>query len=78
MAKQQYDNTNTGLIFKKTPKTPEYPILSGYLDVEGVQYYISVWPLLDREGRRRLNKADEPMFSVKLTRRVDDDDEVPI
>jgi len=72
----KYDNTNTGLIFKKVPKTPKHPILSGFLDVEGTEYSVAIWPMLDEEGKARRNKAGEAMFSVKLTAK--DDSEVPI
>lgn len=46
----KYDNTNSGAVFKNTRKeTESQPDMTGTLDVEGTDYYISGW-FNEKEG----------------------------
>lgn len=51
MAKQ-FDNTNTGAFFKNDKKkTDKHPDYTGSLNVEGTEYWLSVWNKQAKDGR---------------------------
>jgi len=57
----QYDNTNTGVVFKNERKTEDWqPEYRGSLNVEGVEYWVD---LKIREGQKG------KFFSAKLKRK---------
>jgi hypothetical protein len=39
----QYDNTNSGAIWKYTSDNPKAPQYKGNINVEGVEYKVSAW-----------------------------------
>lgn len=60
-----YDNTNTGLLAKNTRKEKEnHPDYSGSVNVEGVEYWLSGWIRVGREGSKL---AGQKYFSLALT-----------
>jgi len=73
----QFDNTNSGLLFKKDRKTTKHPALTGFLDVEGVQYNVSVWPMKHQDGSAKVSKKGEQMYSIKVEAQ-DGQERVPI
>lgn len=49
----QYDNTNRGSLFKNDKKTEEkHPDLSGSINIEGVEYWISGWSKVSKGGQK--------------------------
>ena len=57
----QYDNTNTGVVFKNERKSEHWqPEYRGSMNVEGVEYWVD---LKIREGQKG------KFFSVKITRK---------
>ena len=58
----EYDNTNRGSIWKNLKReTDKHPHLTGTLNVEGTEYWVSAWAK-DKEGNP---KAPELTFSIK-------------
>ena len=55
----EFDNTNRGSLFKNDKKTEEkHPDLSGSINIEGVEYWISSW--------KKVSKAGTPFFSLSV------------
>lgn len=61
---QQYDNTNSGAIFKNQYKeTEKHPCLTGPLNVDGVEYNIAAWSKVsDKQGK---------YLSIKISKKED-------
>lgn len=61
----QYDNTNTGLLAKNSRKeTENQPDYSGMVNVDGVEYWLSGWIKVGRDGTKL---AGQKYFSLALT-----------
>ena len=59
MSDQQYDNTNSGVLFPNTFKdSPKQPDLRGDIDIEGVSYKLAAWT-------RTSSKTEERFLSLK-------------
>ena len=54
-----YDNTNSGALFKGDKKTEKHPDYTGSLDVNGEDFYISAWI--------KTSKAGKPFMSLSVT-----------
>ena len=55
----EYSNVNRGSLFKNDKKTEEkHPDLSGSINIEGVEYWISSW--------KKVSKAGTPFFSLSV------------
>lgn len=49
---QQYDNTNSGLLAKNERKEKDtHPDLSGTINVEGREYWLSAWRKTGKSGK---------------------------
>jgi hypothetical protein len=60
-----YDNTNTGLLARNSRKERDsQPDYSGSIDVEGVEYWVSGWVKVGRDGTKL---AGQKYFSLALT-----------
>ena len=57
----QYDDTNTIVLFKNNNKTENSPVLSGKVNVEGVDYEVALWG-------RKSNKDGSVFWSGKITK----------
>jgi len=58
----QYDNTNSGAIFKNDKKeTDSHPDYKGSLDVDGQQFWVSSWI--------NTSKAGAKYMSLKITKK---------
>ncbi len=56
----EYDNTNTGAIFRNDKKSADqHPDYTGSLDVEGVPHYIDCWIREKKDGSGKF-------FSVRI------------
>lgn len=81
----QYDNTNSGVLFKNKDKhTPKHPDYRGTLDVEGTTYWISGWiktagPSSKNPGEKFMSLAITPQENRTSSPPVnqDYDDDVP-
>lgn len=57
----QYDNTNRGAIFKNTKKaTDNHPDMTGSIDVNGVEYWVSAWSKTSQAGAKFLSMSVKP------------------
>lgn len=83
----EYDNTNTGSIFKnKKKETEKHPDYTGTINIEGVEYWQSVWLKTSKAGEKyfsqafKLKGAKPDTDRVKETPKQDDNpfgDDVP-
>ena len=89
----EYDNRNRGSVWKNDKKlTDQHPDLTGSLNVEGVEYWVSAWkrkeganpkaPLLSFSVKRKdeVQKAapkDEPVYETKPTAPEEFFDDIP-
>jgi uncharacterized protein (DUF736 family) len=56
-----YDNTNTGAIFKNEKKADNQPDYKGKINVKGQEFEISGWIKTSKEGKSFLSlKVQEP------------------
>ena len=63
----EYDNTNSGMMARnERPTTDKHPELSGSLNVEGTDYWLSAWV---NEGKAGGKMEGKKYFSIKLTRK---------
>lgn len=49
---QQYDNTNSGVLFKADKKTDNHPDYTGSIDVGGVDHWLSAWIKKSKDGTK--------------------------
>jgi hypothetical protein len=62
-----YDNTNSGLLAKNRRKEKDtHPDYSGSVNVDGVEYWLSGWLKVGRDGSKM---AGEKFFSLSLKRK---------
>lgn len=61
IADKQFDNTNTGIIFKvkEPPKTEKHPLYTGSLNVNGTEFWINGWV-------RQSKQTGEKFISIAL------------
>ena len=58
-----YDNTNTGALFKNNDKTEEHekwPDYRGNLNVDGTEYWLSAWLKTSKKGVRYMSLVIKP------------------
>lgn len=61
----QYDNTNSGLLAKNDRREKEtQPEYRGKINIEGVEYWLSAWVKVGREGTKL---AGQKYFSLSAT-----------
>lgn len=76
----QYDNTNSGAIFPaREKKTEKHPDMTGSLNVDGVEYYVSGWTKVSQKGQKFLSlsvkaKQEVAQKTVQQTRQAVMDD----
>jgi len=81
----QYDNTNRGSLFKNDKKTEEkHPDLSGSINIEGTEYWISGWSKVSKGGQKFISlsvrqKQEQTRQSSQPTRssKTEDDSDIP-
>jgi uncharacterized protein (DUF736 family) len=82
---QQYDNTNRGSLFKNDKKTEEkHPDLSGSINIEGMEYWISGWSKVSKGGQKFISlsvrqKQEQTRQSSQPTRaaKKEESDDIP-
>lgn len=76
----EYDNSNRGSIFKNDKKEEEkHPDMTGSLNVNGTDYWISAWKKTSKAGTSFLSlsvrpKQETPRQSSQPTRKTKKDD----
>lgn len=52
----QYDNTNSGVLFKNDRKeTDKHPDYKGSINIDGTEYWLSGWKKQSKDGTPRLS-----------------------
>lgn len=78
--KQQFDNTNTGVLFRNKDKdTDRHPDYRGTLDVNGETFWISGWikvagPQAKNPGEKFMSLAITPQRQSNSSAPLDDSD----
>ena len=69
-----YDNTNSGTLFKNDMegKSEKFPPYGGSINVEGVEYWISAWVKEGKSGKFFSGKMSEPYESSASRPELDD------
>jgi uncharacterized protein (DUF736 family) len=74
---KQYDNTNSGALFKNEDKESDnHPDYRGTLNVDGTEFWISAWLKTSKKGRRFMSLAVKPK-DEPAQGKADFDDQVP-
>jgi hypothetical protein len=84
VSKQQFDNTNSGFIGKNTRKeTENHPDITGHINVEGREYWLSGWQNSKGYGLRlkpkdsASNKAVAAKSKDAVEQAFDEDSSIP-
>jgi uncharacterized protein (DUF736 family) len=77
-----YDNTNTGALFKNTAKDGEKsPDYRGSINVDGVEHWLSAWIKKSKEGKTYMSLSIKPKEEAPKKAPAGDlrdmDDDVP-
>lgn len=74
----EYDNTNRGAAFvnskKKTEKHPDH---TGSINVDGVEYWLSMWNSKSKQGKNYFSVSVTKKEAVQETVDNDINDEIP-
>ena len=80
----EYDNTNRGSLFKNDRKDDaKFPDYKGSLNVDGVEYWLSAWLKISKEGTKFMSlsvkpkNADASLNKPKKIKEQFDDSDVP-
>jgi hypothetical protein len=58
---QEYDNTNTGVLFVEEPKKSDnHPDFKGSIDVGGKEFWVSGWKKMSKGGKKMIKLAIDP------------------
>ena len=67
---QQFDSTNRGSLFKNEKKTEEkHPDLSGSININGKDYWISGWSKVSKGGQKFISLSVRE--KQEMTRQID-------
>ena len=75
-----YDNNNRGSLFKNDKKTEErHPDLSGSINIEGTDYWISGWSKVSKGGQKFISlsvrqKQEQTRQSSQPTRKAKEEE----
>lgn len=62
----EFDNTNRGSLFKNDKKTDEkHPDMSGSINIDGTEYWISGWKKQSKQGANFLSLSVRPKEVVR-------------
>jgi len=84
MMDKQYDNTNTGILSRNTRRESDrHPEMTGTLNVDGVEYWLSGWSKERKDGSGRFlslsvrRKEDKPAPAASANPVANMDDDIP-
>ena len=81
MSRQEFDNTNRGVLFKNDRKETELDRdYSGSINIDGRDYWLSAWvKVSSKDGRKFFSLSAKPKDEQRPTagRAVPIDDEIP-
>jgi uncharacterized protein (DUF736 family) len=69
----QYDNTNSGALFRNDKKSEKHPDYRGDINVNGVDYWISAWLKTSKKGTKFMSLSVTEKESVQKPAPVADD-----
>lgn len=55
-----YDNNNTGALFKADKKSERHPDYTGSAEINGVEYYVSSWIKQSKAGKNFMSMSFTP------------------
>jgi uncharacterized protein (DUF736 family) len=62
----EFDSTNRGSLFKNDKKTEEkHPDMSGSINIDGVEYWISGWKKQSKQGANFISLSVRPKEPVR-------------
>lgn len=62
----EYDNTNKGVLFKaKERATDKHPEYSGYINIDGREYWLAGWVKESKAGNKFFSLAVKPKESPR-------------
>lgn len=57
---KEYDDTNRGALFDQEPQSDRHPTMTGSLNVEGREYWVSGWHKTSKQGRAYVSLSVRP------------------
>jgi uncharacterized protein (DUF736 family) len=75
-----YDNTNSGVLFANDKREKDtHPNMTGKINVDGVDYWLSAWTKTSKNGNKFLSLSVKPMEARAETPAPADfiDDDLP-
>jgi hypothetical protein len=68
----EYDNTNSGVLFKNESENEKAPAYKGKINVEGKEYELAAWVREGKKGKFMSLKVQEPRKKPEQTDMPDD------
>ena len=73
----QYDNTNSGVLFKNESENEKAPNYKGKINVDGKEYELAAWIRDGKKGKFMSLKVQEPRQKKPEPDLVAMDDDIP-
>ena len=73
----QYDNTNSGVLFKNESENEKAPNYKGKINVDGKEYELAAWIREGKKGKFMSLKVQEPRQKKPEPDLVAMDDDIP-
>ena len=73
----QYDNTNSGVLFKNESENEKAPAYKGKINVDGKEYELAAWIREGKMGKFMSLKVQEPRQKKPEPDLVAMDDDIP-
>ena len=73
----QYDNTNSGVLFKNESENEKAPAYKGKINVDGKEYELAAWIREGKKGKFMSLKVQEPRQKQPEPDLVAMDDDIP-
>jgi hypothetical protein len=73
----QYDNTNSGVLFKNESENEKAPAYKGKINVDGKEYELAAWIREGKKGKFMSLKVQEPRQKKPEPDLVAMDDDIP-
>jgi hypothetical protein len=73
----QYDNTNSGVLFKNESENEKAPAYKGKINVDGKEYELAAWIREGKKGKFMSLKVQEPRQKKPEPDLVSADEDIP-